>query len=523
MKHKIIPLILAALATIALPACEDDKTIINPDPGKPSTKPDATATELASLHSTYHNNTTVVLHQYNNDEDAFQDEIYIELAKPASEDMTFKIDVDEAFEKMSAYEITSMFESGFKLKSPNVLETERWRYFISIDNDGIVVIPKGERISSKININIPKQEDQYESVYALPLIAKYENEDYNCRTYYLLENLNFKWNDRSDKTYTQIVYVDTESVNPLIVQGIQSFLNYLPKKGQTENVFQNTPAIDIVCLRKAYVNYNPDTKQVSLAQTSDMSHVLKNSDKYIKPLQRDDFKVLLTIEGGGKGVGFANITNEQAVTLANQIKVTIDMFGLDGVNLRDEFVNYEKEGSPAINDNSYTIFIKLLRELMPDKMITVADDGVTSLSLCDEHENIRAGELIDYAWSTKWMTIENPYSESSPRKPIIGLPKDKYCCIPMTAKAIDATTSNNFVEAGRNAILKEGAAKIFVQDAMLTNDYGDEDARYRALGGTISMLYEKKKVTQYPRYSGGVKVATNFVDNGFYYGFKKDW
>ena len=53
MRHKIIPLILAAFASIALPACEDDTTIINPDPGHPSTAPDASATSKAILSSAY--------------------------------------------------------------------------------------------------------------------------------------------------------------------------------------------------------------------------------------------------------------------------------------------------------------------------------------------------------------------------------------------------------------------------------------------------------------------------------------
>ena len=522
--RKLKYLSICLLSTLALTACEDDPTVINPDPGNDESTMDVgVASKPSTLNSSYHSGTEVVLFNFQNNQTELEDDVYIVLAKPATQDLEFRISVDPDFEKNTA--IGNIFESQYKLCKPEIIASLVWNQCTEFSNDGIAVIKKGENKSSAIKIKAAKQVNVGGfGVYALPLIAKCNDSDFNCTLWYLLENYDFTWHDRSEKDHLQVVYVNTESVNPLIVTGIECYLNHLIKKGNTEIVYEHVPAIDIVNLRPAQITYDKISAKVSFKLSNDLAYVLKHADKYIRPLQRDGFKVCISIEGSGSGIGFANLTNDQINDFATQVQTIMDMYQLDGINLRDEFVNYGIEGMPEINNESYPLLIKAIREKLPDKLLTLADDGGTTSTMNVEHAGIKVGEYIDYAWSTDWDNIVDPWLSDSNRNPIIGLDRSKYGSIAMAAKSsLSVAEINAFTEKGRNAILVNGSAKIFVQDDMCTNDYGYENARYGTLTNTMPMLYEKKKVTQYPRYSGGIKSVTNFVDNGFYYGFKKDW
>ena len=58
----------------------------------------------------------------------------------------------------------------------------------------------------------------------------------------------------------------------------------------------------------------------------------------------------LSIEGGGTGIGFANLTDPQIIDFVAQVKVAVELFQLDGIHLRDEGAGYDKAEAPV----SYT-------------------------------------------------------------------------------------------------------------------------------------------------------------------------
>lgn len=112
-------------------------------------------------------------------------------------------------------------------------------------------------------------------------------------------------------------------------------------------------------------------------------------------------KVCVCIEGGGKGIGFCNMSDAQIADFVTQVKVFITTYELDGVNLWDRGSGYGKEGMPAVNTTSYPKLIKALHEAMPDKMLTVVDYEEPTESFYDTSltGGIAVGELIDYAWA----------------------------------------------------------------------------------------------------------------------------
>lgn len=84
-------------------------------------------------------------------------------------------------------------------------------------------------------------------------------------------------------------------------------------------------------------------------------------------------KICVCIEGAGKGIGFCNMTDAQIADFVSQVKSFVETYDLDGINLWDRGTGYGKEGMPAMNTTSYPKLIKVMREAMPDKMLTVVD------------------------------------------------------------------------------------------------------------------------------------------------------
>ena len=150
-------------------------------------------------------------------------------------------------------------------------------------------------------------------------------------------------------------------------------------------------------------------------------------------------KICVCIEGAGKGIGFCNMTDAQIADFVTQVKVFVETYDLDGVNLWDRGTGYGKEGMPAMNTTSYPKLIKAMREAMPDKLLTVVDHEEPTEYFHDTEVTggIAVGDYIDYAWhgyvsEDEPIAFINPYnagtslhSELYPQT-ICRLPEAKY-------------------------------------------------------------------------------------------------
>jgi hypothetical protein len=196
---------------------------------------------------------------------------------------------------------------------------------------------------------------------------------------------------------------------------------------------------NIVNLRIAQIDYNVASQRALFAPTSDLRYTVEHASKYIRQMQDKGRKVCVCIEGGGKGIGFCNMSDAQIADFVTQVKVFITTYELDGVNLWDRGSGYGKEGMPAVNTTSYPKLIKALHEAMPDKMLTVVDYEEPTESFYDTSltGGIAVGELIDYAWhgyvsEKDPIRFVNPYNQFTSyeqvysRKPFAGLSEAKY-------------------------------------------------------------------------------------------------
>lgn len=181
------------------------------------------------------------------------------------------------------------------------------------------------------------------------------------------------------KTMKIVGYVETNSANPL------NALDYYMVSGT-----DSCRVFDIVNIFAAnlHVDLNGDP---CVYFNPELAAVMNNLSTYIQPLQAAGIKVVLTLLPDWKDMGLCSMTATQAQMLAEIIAYILDYYGLDGIDLDDE---YEGNNNVPIA-NSYGNLIKALRPLLDDlgnKLITVFDYGHTS------QIDATAGGYIDYAY-----------------------------------------------------------------------------------------------------------------------------
>lgn len=238
-----------------------------------------------------------------------------------------------------------------------------------------------------------------------------------------------------------VFYINTKDYQPLLVTDYRMLKR---KRKPAEDIWERTIG-NIINLRTVVLDYDAATDQVALELGSDMKYVLGHAPKYIWPLQEEGRKVCLSIEGGGKGVGFCNLTDAQIANFVAEVKIVVEEYNLDGINLWDRNSGYGKEGMPAMNTTSYPKLIKSLREALGnDKLLTVTDHKEPTEYFWDTEATggIAVGEYIDYAWSgyfsgeekvqilDPWHPDDVEVSEYT-HKPFAGLDLLKYGCVNM--------------------------------------------------------------------------------------------
>lgn len=453
MKTKYITTIILpmlALCATGLTACEEDSIPLAVGDLLDESDYNSIAGSLRSKLS-FSGETGIVLLTGDGTETKLMDELFYELNRPIDKDLeitlslgqdlteAFMAEVDRLNTQIEAYRklfpLTPLYEAAL-LPDDNITLSEK-----------TLTIPKGKSISETIECAVSTDNLDLNTLYLLTINMELSTQNSPNVPNILQYFINLRPNIRSwentidpsveislDTEFYTVFYVNTERYQPLIADvflyGKTSLLTW-----ETEKVcsFGN-----LVNLRQSTVSYAPSSGRSLLSLDSDLRYVLEHADKYIRPLQNRGRKVCLCIQGGGKGIGFCNMTDTQIADFTSQVKEVVELYKLDGINLWDEGSGYGKEGMPPMNTTSYPKLIKSLREAMPDKLLTLVDkEGPTEyfhdVALCG---GIEVGKYIDYAWHgyfsydeitqiiEPWET-ESPYSDYK-RKPIAGLTPEKY-------------------------------------------------------------------------------------------------
>lgn len=455
------------------------------------------------------------------------DEIYYKLSQPTQNEVQVTVNIEtemsEEFQseikrqndKIEAYNALPSTKFPKPLLQPAIFPAKN----VQLDGGNILTVAVGESISRNIKLMLSSKDLSTDNIYELHITIKQTSSDaqtekqnlsYIVNVYQKAEDLidPFDPNAKAalDTKFLTVFYVNTEKYQPLLAD---IFVYQL-----TDNstyMIQGTYTIgNIVNLRTVTIGYDKASRRALLTMGNDMHYVLEHVNKYIRPLQDHGRKVCLCIENGGQGLGFCNMNDIQIADFTQQVKAMLELYNLDGLNLRDDGTAYNKEGLPPINNASYPKLIKALREALPGKLLTLVDKGVATENFNDAQlcGGIEVGKLIDYAWhgydsdEEELQIIEpwesdHPYSEYT-RKPIAGLTPEKYGSINIPLYPTDV---ESLAKAQEKILIWKADGRKKNNMIVFGNDLtANEQTRYE--GGTEGMISSIELVADDGMYWG---------------------
>lgn len=161
------------------------------------------------------------------------------------------------------------------------------------------------------------------------------------------------------------------------------------------------PIFDIVVLFAANMGYDPINKRRTLLFNDKLQPIIKNPEKYIKPLTDRGIKVIIDILPHHQGVGYANFQSyEDALEFASELKYWTDKLGIDGWDIDEEWADYHiRPELPEKGQQSFMWYARAMKEVMPDKLLTLFDYGHSYDAVYVDELGKKAIDYFDYSWA----------------------------------------------------------------------------------------------------------------------------
>lgn len=164
-------------------------------------------------------------------------------------------------------------------------------------------------------------------------------------------------------------------------------------------------AFDVAIIFAANVNYDGARAQLHFNDRAQWT--LDNAATQIRPLQARGIRVLLSVLGNHQGAGISNFGSQaQADSFAAQVQQAVARYGLDGVDLDDEYSDYGVNGTPQPNQQSIGWLLTSLSARMPGATISFYDIGPASTALRSATPAVAA--TLAYAWNAYYGTYRAP-------------------------------------------------------------------------------------------------------------------
>ena len=305
---------------------------------------------------------------------------YFELNKATNKDITVTFKVDE-----------SALNTYNQVNGTNypMYPTDK----LSLENEGITTIPAGKRKSSSVELDI-QPGGTIGTTYAVAVSATasdgIETSSNNESYIYLVTPQATLPNTEKGRVKT-ICYIEVNNENIL-------------NAGEYTMENSKKPFFDIVNVFAANIRLNEEGKPYVHCNPQ-VTFVLENADKLIRPLQQKGIKVHLTILGDHTPAGMRSLGDEAAKDFAKELKSYVDIYGFDGISFDDEWSNYEQVGGhPGLvvpSQEQYSRLIYECRQIMPDKQIGVywckQENGEPSINYpLGDIEGKDVNDLLDY-------------------------------------------------------------------------------------------------------------------------------
>lgn len=151
------------------------------------------------------------------------------------------------------------------------------------------------------------------------------------------------------------------------------------------------PVFDIIVLFAANMNYDAVKGKRYIFFNDKLQPIINHPEVYLKPLKDRGIKILIDILPNHQGVGYRNFQSyEEALEFAKEAKMWADKLGIDGWDIDEEYADYNQLPSKPYNTMSAEWFCKAMKEVMPDKLLTLYEFGFPSGNY---------SQYIDYSWA----------------------------------------------------------------------------------------------------------------------------
>lgn len=306
--------------------------------------------------------------------------LYFELNKATNKDITVTFKVDE-----------SALNTYNQVNGTNypMYPTDK----LSLENEGITTIPAGKRKSSSVELDI-QPGGTIGTTYAVAVSATASDgieTSSNNESYIYLVTPQATLPDTEKGRVKTICYIEVNNENIL-------------NAGEYTMENSKKPFFDIVNVFAANIRLNKEGKPYVHCNPQ-VTFVLENADKLIRPLQQKGIKVHLTILGDHTPAGMRSLGDEAAKDFAKELKSYVDIYGFDGISFDDEWSNYEQVGGhPGLvvpSQEQYSRLIYECRQIMPDKQIGAywckQENGEPSINYpLGDIEGKDVNDLLDY-------------------------------------------------------------------------------------------------------------------------------
>ncbi|WP_052495945.1 glycosyl hydrolase family 18 protein [Pedobacter lusitanus] len=143
------------------------------------------------------------------------------------------------------------------------------------------------------------------------------------------------------------------------------------------------------------------TPQAVVSLNAQVDYLLEKTT-YVKDLKAKGIKVTLSLLNNHDGSGWSQFTKQaDADYFAKSVKATVDKFGLDGVEIDDEYA-----GAPG-NEESIPMVVAAIRKLMPNTIIgyyIYSDSGVDASAILGKISDLITYAVTDYPQSPSQYT-----------------------------------------------------------------------------------------------------------------------
>ena len=247
------------------------------------------------------------------------------------------------------------------------------------------------------------------------------------------------------------------------------------------------PVFDFVVLFAANMNWDAKAGKRYIHFNNELQPIIQNPEIYIKPLTDRGIKVLIDILPNHQGVGYANFQSyEEALEFAKEAKMWTDKLGIDGWDIDEEYAEYGRGPDYPYKDQSWLWYARAMKEVMPDKLLTLYDFGHYYTSRVKDDTGKTCVDYIDYTFANYGVTGDSG----------AGLPKHRH-----TSNSIEA----NFILSYSTC---QSRARYNVENGygglmfFSINEPGKRPSTAQALSGATEVFYGEPCEFVGPYYVG---------------------